>query len=846
MVRKLLWPLFKRFKGLFFSMCFSGMLALGLLIAFTNSYLNLTLTYPKYFDEYGSPTVLVDTDYRDASAELADIRGLDGVEAAEARLSFDCHLRRQDEREVTSRLFTYSVESPLNKLYVKESLSAEELSAMRSQYESIQNPEDILNFESVMWVSIDATFARNNSIKLGDTVQIGLLDTYLPVKVGKLILSPETIYIRVQDYIWSDSIDFGFVYIEKEATAAFLSTLANQVDKRMKEDVLFKLKVELMMKSFGEHFPSVEELKEYETAKDLVNRYGNQMSVLSTKPTEEAKKQVTDYYDSKGIGIKDVHTRDTLVSYNYITEASRQLQVAAIFIPVFFYGITMFVIILFIQQMIRSMTSDIGVMMSVGVSGRQITGVLSLFVFIMSLVSTALGLGFAAALMNVVQSNFIRVYHIPYMITGVNPIMLLGGLLSLILIGQIAVLIASRTIYRITPKDAMISNESKRKPLPKAVQKLIDKSPSTIRLGLNSILQNFRRFFVSVFSIFAALTMSLSVTMFVDAKNELMHQTLDLRLTYDCQVYMASKLSDETLAELKGASYIKTLPSGKKAIGNGYFTYLEISNGDKKLQRQTVALDIDTPEDLLFIPDISGKRDIEIDPEGIILDKRTAEELRVSIGDNVQIQGIYVPVANISNQYFNMTEYVSSSTLTRLGADAGSTLYINTSDENALLSFLAAHEEQSITIFSKALRQDLTERLSAINLFSYVLVPFSMAMGLLILSIMTQNALLEQKRALSVMRAVGFRTIDVSNVWMIQSFLQLLISNLFAVPTAIFTSRFLFGLASSSRQVYPFVFNPASLTVVFFFVLAVIGFAHLFAMISISRWNLADNTRSRE
>ena len=111
---------------------------------------------------------------------------------------------------------------------------------------------------------------------------------------------------------------------------------------------------------------------------------------------------------------------------------------------------------------------------------------------------------------------------------------------------------------------------------------------------------------------------------------------------------------------------------------------------------------------------------------------------------------------------------------------------------------------------------------------------------------MTQNALLEQQRSLSVLRAIGFRTIEISNMWMVQSLLQLLISNIFAVPTALLTANLLFNSASSATQKYPFVFNPISMSLCFVFILLVIGIAHLIAMFTISKWNLADNTRSRE
>ena len=74
------------------------------------------------------------------------------------------------------------------------------------------------------------------------------------------------------------------------------------------------------------------------------------------------------------------------------------------------------------------------------------------------------------------------------------------------------------------------------------------------------------------------------------------------------------------------------------------------------------------------------------------------------------------------------------------------------------------------------------------------MIGFSLGMGFVILCIMSQNALLEQRRQISVMRAIGFRMLDVSNLWTLQSMTQLVIATIFAIPVGILTIRILFLL----------------------------------------------------
>lgn len=847
MIKKYLWPLIKRFKGLFISMVFTGMLALGLLMAFTNSYINLVKTYPRYFNEFGAPTVIVDTDFHNTEDEINDILHMEGVQAAETRMTIDCYLKRNDGRQITTRIYTYKEDSLVNKLYVKESLEQSILDRIAELYKKDISLDTLDEIESPIWVSMDATFAENNNIKLGDTIKLGAFGLYLPVRVGKLVLSPETIYVRVKDYIWTDNNDFGLIYVNPGQAVDYLHLISRLIDYKASQDPEFKAMVDAIIETAKIYFPDYSETKLFEEAEKFVNYYGNQVSVIANgNNSEQIANKIKDYFTAKGVKVKDSHLRETTTSYVYISKAARQIRIAAIFLPVFFYAITLFVIILFINQMVKSMTSEIGIMMSIGIRSKEITGLFSLFILIMSIVSSIFGFGFAMILLNMLQSIFIKIYHIPYIIGGINPILLAGGVLSLILIGQGAVLLASKSIYRITPKDAMISNEGKRKSLPKWLDRTIEKSPMSIKLGINSVAQNMRRFLVSVFSIFAALTMTVITMTFVDAKNELLDQTLNRRLIYDCQVYMTETVTQKDIDDLKQQKFIKTLSTGEKGVANGLFTYLEISNGDQKLMLQTVGLADDTPKDLIYIPDSTGKKDMEIKGQGIILDKGSATTLKVDVGDVVRINNHDLRVDAISYQYFNMTQYMKMDVLKTLTDQYASTLFVNTNNEIALLDYFSARGTNSLTVFSSALKADLSARLSSINVFAYILVAFSIGMGLVILSIMTQNALLEQKRNLSILRAVGFRTIDVSNIWMIQSFLQLLISNAFAIPIALLTCNILFKTASSASQVYPFVVNPLSLTLCFIFILSVIGFAHLFAMVTISKWNLADNTRSRE
>ena len=175
-----------------------------------------------------------------------------------------------------------------------------------------------------------------------------------------------------------------------------------------------------------------------------------------------------------------------------------------------------------------------------------------------------------------------------------------------------------------------------------------------------------------------------------------------------------------------------------------------------------------------------------------------------------------------------------------------SSFIMDVSDEEALLNYFSENSNQVLTVFTKSLSKDLHNIFDSVNTMIYILVGFSLGMSFIILAIMSQNSLMDQKRQLTVLRAIGFRVIDISNFWTLQSICQLIISSLAAVPIGCLISKMLLKMSSSNSQIYPFILSWPVIGLSILFIILVIMLCHLLSMNSIAGWNIADNTRSRE
>ena len=822
MIKVMFWPFFKKYFGLFISMVFVSMLAVSLLCCFGSCIVNTRKEYRDFVAEYQDIDELISTGFS-SREKLMSVSSLEEVDKVDARLVVDCYLKKSEEdKAIVARVFSYNEQT--NKIF--------------KRYPILETtPSDTL-----VNISVAEKFANNNNFRVGQVIKLGFFDMYEEFYISEIVDTPEAIYPRANNYIWSDNTDFGYIYASEAELDKGLVNIAKKIIQRAAEDSEFAEYYNQAKQTAGIVIPDLEEVvKDNELT--FTDRFANQVMIKNVEGQnidlvmEKAKK----YLEDNGVKVTGTVVRNYLPHIAYMNHALEQVQVAAIFLPVFFYTVTMIVVGLFINQIIKSMTPQIGVMMSIGIDHKSIVNLFLLFTIIMGLVSGLLGVPVGYGLTIFMSGIMKKTYSIPTISPQVHVLIALGAILGLLLFIVITTFIATRAIFRITPKDATISNEAKRKRLPKPVEKFIDKAPMNIKLGVNSIAQNPRRFFVSSFSIFASLVLILLSTLFSVSKNEMIDQSVNRRLQYDCQIYLTQKEEQSFIDELKGQDFIRD-----NGFEDCYYTYVKVDVEDKDdVYLECLAID-EGFNDLITIPNNTGHGSLSVPENGVILPKAIAENLKVKKGDSISINNKQVVVNDISYQYFHPITYLSKAQMDELGVEYVSSFILNITNQKDLLSYLSKNRNQCLTVFTSSLSKDLHSIFDSLDVMVYIMVGFSIGMAFIILCIMSQNALMEQQRQLTILRSIGFTIFDISNFWTFQSFFQLLSSALVGVPAGALAISILLKICSSNSQTYPFVLSWPVVFLAIGFIFLVLIACHLISMISIRRWNIADNTRSRE
>lgn len=815
MIKYMFKPFFKKYIGLFLSMVFVSLLSIALLCCFGSAVIDLRRTYKNYLKDYGDVDVQVSTDFtlRD---DLLSVKDIEGVNKADARISLDCFLKKEN-RAIVARVFSYNeTQNEIFKPYV---------------IDSIEDSKDYIN------ISVCRKFANNNNFRLGQIIKLGFFNLYEDFYISKIVETAEGIYPRANTYIWSDNQDFGYIYVEEKNLDTGIARIAQKVIDKIASDSEFANEYNKAIESGTYGIPDLTKIDI-----DFISTFANQILVQNFDGVDDAAiaSQIDNRLKENSINVSETLLSNQLPYKVYMEHAMEQITVASVFLPVFFYSVTMIIIGLFVNQIIKTMTPQIGVLVSIGCGKGSIISLFLMFSGTMGVTSGILGVPLGFGLNALLSSVFKTVYSIPTIGANVDLLIAILAIVGLIVFSLLATFLSCLTIFKITPKDAVISNESKRKPLSKGLSKFIDKAPMTIKLATNSVAQNKKRFLVSAFSMMASMILILLCGFFYVSKGELIDQSIHRRLAYDCQVYLREVADPTFVEDLKSQSFVKDLE-------NCNYTYIEASSKNKSTKTYLECLATDeTSNSLIVIPDEKGTGKITLQEEGIILPLSYANQLKVKKGDTITLNNVDVKIVDISFQYFHPITYLSKKQMEKLGVKYVSTFILNVNDEGAYLNYMSENKNDCLTVFTKSLSKDLHAIFDTIDIIIYIMIGFSLLMSFIILTIMSQNTLLEQKRQTSVLRAIGFTVMNVSNVWSLQSATQLIVASLFGIPIGAVAAMILFNLCSNSAQIYPFIFSVPLIFIAFAFILAVVFITHLISMFTIKKWNLADNTRCRE
>lgn len=471
-------------------------------------------------------------------------------------------------------------------------------------------------------VIVDHAFAQANGLEPGARIQVQLLDKQHDLLVVGTAMAPEFVYLIPPGGGFApDPEHYGVLYLPESflAESSDLDGAINQILGTVdtpSETVLDFL------------------LREME---DDLDRYGVSQAVA--------------YRDQ--------------VSVRFLADELQGLKVSAQITPTIFLMVAALVLHILVGRLVKQQRGIIGTLKALGYSTRQVFVHYLGYGVLIGLLGAGVGVLFGMWLQGFYVQLYRTFFALPQIDPHLYPMVILKGAGLAVLFSVLGTIKAVRDAASMQPAESMrpAAPEKWGKILPERLPALWRRLPFAWKMILRTVFRNPFRSAVSVFA--AAISTALIVMSLcnMDGLNSLMNHEFNRVAHQDYTIALRDPVGRGLQSELRH------FPS--HAVADTQLSVVcDLKNGLYSKRTGVIGL---LPGDVLCTPlDLQG-RPLAIPETGIVLTKKLAELLHVSVGESIRIQPLIArreqgtaPVVGIADSYFGLAAYAHLPYLSRL------------------------------------------------------------------------------------------------------------------------------------------------------------------------------------
>ena len=201
---------------------------------------------------------------------------------------------------------------------------------------------------------------------------------------------------------------------------------------------------------------------------------------------------------------------------------------------------------------------------------------------------------------------------------------------------------------------------------------------------------------------------------------------------------------------------------------------IDKNNKEKKIEKDTtITINvIDKESKYIKLLDENNKNIINKLEDGIILNKNAKENLKLEIGDRIKVKykdlTLEYKIVDFNEEYMGITGYVKREDLaTKLNVDKNSytTIYSNNNKYNEM-DKLTKEEAEKITYLLSVddLKENINKQMDRFNGSIYIVIFFASLMTLIIIAVIANIVVEENKKTISLMKVLGYENKRISNI----------------------------------------------------------------------------------
>lgn len=587
-------------------------------------------------------------------------------------------------------------------------------------------------------ILLEKRFAEYHQLYPGDWLTIERDSSKVRFRIAGTVVSPEYIWVtKSAQELFTTARTFGVIFMPEER-AEELFGMKGSVNE-----------VNLVLEGGTDPTQALSEVRR------VLRRHGIMRLTSKDEPIAVSTRKIDII---QGVRTAYMIERKDQPSNSLLKQDVDGFRQLAVLFPVLFLSMATLAIYVLLNRLVESQRAQIGLMRALGYGTLQIMFHYMGFALVVGVIGSVLGALLGHAIASFLTSVYAVQLKLPFV--AVEPhwyIVGLGALIGII-VPLTAGLLPAWATARMRPAEAM------RPPVPRAghhtllkvLLPFVSLLPSVLKLPLRNFFRNLRRSFFMAMGVASAIALILVSLSFVDATESLMYTQFEVIQNYDARLHFQNQGTVAT------ASYIEHLQGIQEAEPVLELPY-RLQSGDQIADSSILGLPKDSTMYTLLTPE---GYPTTVASDSILLSLSLQKKLNAEPGDQIHLEPVVGSVgetektlAGFINEPLGGRAFMpleeAQELLRAPGAATGVLLRFDGEPSAALLERLYRLPETASIEFSGEARRFVDELMGFFWAAIGVMLAMGFALGMAIIFNGVTVNVLERRREIAIMRAVG-------------------------------------------------------------------------------------------
>lgn len=656
--------------------------------------------------------------------------------------------------------------------------------------------------ESKRQIVIDRKFAEENSLDIGDEIDILTSSGKYTFTITGIGANPEFAYLVKNSYD---------LYPNYKTYGASITSLAD---------------MEILTNTNGNYNNIIFNIEKDANFDEIKNEISPKLS----------------HY-----GLTEIFEKDKLFSYMMLDSEIKEATSMSVLLPAVFLAIACLIEFMMVERLVKSQRGQIGVLKAFGYKSNTILFYYIKYCMVIGFVGSVLGLILSIPLLNYLIDVYNYYFNLPIIYNDINFFLFAIGLIFGVSFSSFAGYLGAKDIARLNPVDSMSPEEPKFESGSRFMDKFLFLFNVTGTMSLRNTLRNKKRtlfIFLGITLTFALTSLTFIVTYVVE---DMIFDRYNYVEKYDAKINFKMPIDSikamNEINERKGVLYAEPILEAPATLYH------------KNKFKDTVITG--TYNNLYSVVNNKNEK-ISLEKNDFKISERLAKILDIKVGDTVYIKSIFlenneekeVICTGIVKQNLGMGIYMRKDSLENLLDLKNTCTSIIIKSDKKTIKDIDDYYEDSLIVSKIQDKENAIKNMSkqreSFNFMTYVFAFLGIVMGFIVVYNSYIVSINERQRELSSMMVLGFSKKEVSEVVSLEQWIISGFAIVCGIPISKLILMFLSWGVSNDMMTVPTDLKPIGFVIGLFCTLVSILIAQIMGFKKINELSIVEVLKERD